>query len=56
MCNKNTNQKQYYKYVSRNNKYSDENVTLKNEDSIITDDEKCANIYSDFFNSVFTTA
>ena len=35
-------------------KYSNKKMTLKNEDSIITDDEKCANIFSDFFNSVFT--
>ena len=55
MYNKNTNQKQYYKFVSRKNKYSDKNVTLRYEDSIITDDERCANIFSDFFSSVFTT-
>ena len=54
ICNKNVNQKRYYRYVSRKSKYSECKVSLKDDGGITADSKKCAHIFGDYFASVFT--
>ena len=54
ICNKNVNQKRYYRYVSSKSKYGDSRVSLKYDGGITADSKKCACIFGDYFASVFT--
>ena len=54
ICNKNVNQKRYYRYVSSKSKYCDSKVSLIHEGEITADSKKCACIFGDYFASVFT--
>ena len=54
LANKNTNKKKYFNYISKKNKYSDNKMTLKNGDNMVSDDKKCAEIMNSYFSSVFT--
>ena len=54
IAKKKCNPKQYYKYVSKRERYKDNTISLLKDGRIESDPEKCANIMNDFFTSVFT--
>ena len=54
IANKNTNCKRYYNYVSRKNKYKNSQISLRINESIETDEKKCATKFNEYFASVFT--
>ena len=54
IAQKNSDRKQYYNYVSRKKKYSNNKISLIVNGELAEDDEKCANALNDFFSSVFT--
>ena len=54
LANKSTKKKQYYNYVARNNKYGESKIVLRDENSVYSDDQKCANILNQYFSTVFT--
>ena len=54
IAKKKTNPKRYYRYVAQKDKYCQTKITLQDEGKIITVEKECANIFNDFFSSVFT--
>ena len=54
ICNKKTNVKKYYNYLSRKEKYAGNRISLKNNGRIENDEEKCAEILNKYFASVYT--
>ena len=55
ISNKKTNPKRYYKYVSKKDKYLDRKISLKQNNVIIENNDKCAEILNNYFSSVFTS-
>ena len=53
IANRNSNPKQYYNYVSKDDKYSEPNLTLQDGDELVTNEGKCADILVQYFSSVF---
>ena len=54
IANKSSNPKQYFRYVSRNDKYKDNSISLTRDGEVESDPEKCANLMNEFFSTVFT--
>ena len=55
ICNKNTNKKKYYRYVSNKNQYKNQNIVLNDdENNVHSDENQCATILNKYFSSVFT--
>ena len=54
IANKKKDSKRYYKYVSQKDKYSNTKIVLKNGNEIITEDKECANMFNEYFSSVYT--
>ena len=54
ICNKKTNKKKYYQYLSKKDKYRGNKIMLNNNNTIESDEAKCAEILNSYFSSVFT--
>ena len=55
ISNKDSNPKTYHKYVSRKDRYKDTTISLVHDEEICSDEKKCADIFNEFFSSVFTS-
>ena len=54
ISNKNTNKKQFHRYVARGRKYAERKFALNSGNGIETDEARCAVILNHYFASVFT--
>ena len=55
ICNKKTNPKKYYNYVSRKDRYAKQQIILEDAGHTHSEPGKCSEVLNKYFSSVYTT-